>query len=169
MAKVLELQLQSFQWIFRADFLWDWLVWSPCSPRDSQESSPGPQFKSIKSLVLSLLYSPVLTSEHDYWKNHSIDYTYLFFFWPYRSLSAKRCLCFLICCLGLSWGFSGGSDGKEPAGNAGDPGLIPGSGRSPGEGNGNPLQYSCLENPMDREVWQATVHTVTKNWTQLSD
>ena len=47
-------------------------------------------------------------------------------------------------------GFPGGSDGKESAYNAGDPGLIPGSGRSPGEGNGYPLQYSCLENPMDR-------------------
>ena len=57
-AKVLELQLQhqSSQWIFRTDFLQNWLVWSPCSPRDSQESSPTPQFKSIKSSVLSLLY-----------------------------------------------------------------------------------------------------------------
>ena len=48
------------------------------------------------------------------------------------------------------WGFPGGSDGKASACNAGDPGSIPGSGRSPGEGNGNPLQHSCLENPMDR-------------------
>ena len=51
-----------------------------------------------------------------------------------------------------------GSDGKESACNAGDPGSIPGLGRSPGEGNGNPLQYSRLENPMDRGAWQATVH-----------
>ena len=58
-----------------------------------------------------------------------------------------------------------GSDGKEAACNAGDPGSIPGSGRSPGEGNGNPLQYSCLENPMDRGAWQATVCGVAKNWT----
>ena len=74
-AKILELQLQhqSFQWIFRTDFLWDWLVWSPCSPRDSQESSPTPQFKSINSSALSFLYSPTLTSIHDYWKNHSFD------------------------------------------------------------------------------------------------
>ena len=50
-------------------------------------------------------------------------------------------------------GFPGGSDGKESACNVGDLGLIPGSGRSPGEGNGHPLQYSCLENPMDREAW----------------
>ena len=75
-AKVLELQLQhqSFQWIFRVDFLYDWLVWSPCSARDSQESSLASQFKSIKSLVLSLLYGPTLTLVHDYWKDHSFDY-----------------------------------------------------------------------------------------------
>ena len=53
--------------------------------------------------------------------------------------------------------------------SAGDPGLIPGSGRSPGEGNGNPLQYSCLENPMDRGAWQAKVHEVAKSWTRLRD
>src|SRR5574341_1343706 len=60
-------------------------------------------------------------------------------------------------------GFPGGSDGKESACNAGDPGSIPGSGRSPGEGNGYPLQYSYLENCMDRGAWQATVHGVTKS------
>ena len=74
-AKVLELQLQhqSFQWIFRIDSLQDWLVGSPCSPRDSHESSPTPQFKSINSSVLSFLYSSTLTSIHDYWKKHSFD------------------------------------------------------------------------------------------------
>ena len=74
-AKVLELQLQlqSFQGIFRVDFLKDWLVWSPCSPRDSQESSPAPQFKRINSSVLSFLYSPTLTSLYGYWKSHSFD------------------------------------------------------------------------------------------------
>ena len=56
-------------------------------------------------------------------------------------------------CLKDSFPFSGGSDGKVSACNVGDPGLIPGSGRSPGEGNGKPLQYSCLENPMDRGAW----------------
>ena len=54
------------------------------------------------------------------------------------------------------------------AGDTGDVGSVPGSGRSPGEGNGNPLQYSCLENSMDREAWWATVHGVAKNWTRLS-
>ena len=69
-AKVLELQFQhlSFQWIFKADFLYDWLVWFPCSPRDSQEFSPTLEFKSINSLVLSLLYGPAVTSIHDHWK-----------------------------------------------------------------------------------------------------
>ena len=66
-------------------------------------------------------------------------------------------------------GFPGGSDGKEPACSAGDLGSIPGSGRCPREGNGNPLQYSCLENPMDREAWQTTVHGITKSQTRLSD
>ena len=60
------------------------------------------------------------------------------------------------------WGCPGGSDGKESACNAGDLGSIPGLGRSPGEGNGNPLQCSCLENPMDRGAWQGTAHGVTK-------
>ena len=66
-------------------------------------------------------------------------------------------------------GFPGGSDGKAPVCNAGDPGLIPGLGRSPGEGNGSPLQHSCLENPMDGGAWQATVHGVAKSRTRLSD
>ena len=58
---------------------------------------------------------------------------------------------------------------KESISNAGDPGLILGLGRSPGEGNGNPLQYPCLENPMDGGAWQTTVHGVAKSWTRLSD
>ena len=76
-AKVLEFQLQhqSFQWTPRTDLLQDGLVGSPCSPRDSQESSPIPQFKSINSLALSFLYSLTLTSIHDHWKNHSLDQT----------------------------------------------------------------------------------------------
>ena len=93
-AKVLELQLQHqcFQWISGTDFLQDWLVWSPCNPRDSQESSPTPQFKSINSSMLSLLE---------------------------------------------------------------------------GEGNSNPLQYSCLENPVDRGAWWAAVHRVAQSQTWM--
>ena len=73
--------------------------------------------------------------------------------------------------LNISLSFPGGSDGKASACNTGDPGSIPGLGRSPGEGNGNPLQYSCLENPRDGRAWQATVHGVAKSDTteQLRD
>ena len=66
-----------------------------------------------------------------------------------------------------SMGFPGGSDGKEFACNAADLASIPGSGRFPGGRNGNPLQYSCLENPMDRGAWWTTVHGVTKSRTRL--
>ena len=117
MAKVLELQHQSFQRVFRVDFLKDWLVWTPCFPRDSQESSPAPQFESISS-----------------------------------SCSAFFC----------------SSDDKESPCDEEDLGSILGSGRSPGVRNGNPLQYSHLENHMDRGAWQATVHGVSKSWTQLN-
>ena len=65
-------------------------------------------------------------------------------------------------------GFPDGSDGKESTSNVGDLGSIPGSARSPGVGSGNPLQYSCLENSMDRRAWWATVHGVAKSWTGLS-
>ena len=76
-AKVLEFQLQhqSLKWTPRTDLLKDGLIGFPCSPRDSQESSPTPQFKSINFLVLSFLYTLTFTSIHDYWKNHSFDYT----------------------------------------------------------------------------------------------
>ena len=75
LAKVLEFQHQhqSFQWTPRTDLLQDGLVGSPCSPRDSQESSPTPQPKSINSSALSFLYSPTLTSIHDSWENHSLE------------------------------------------------------------------------------------------------
>ena len=69
----------------------------------------------------------------------------------------------------VDWGFPGGSDGKASACKAGNPGLIPGSGRSTGEGNGNPLQYSCLENSMHGEARWATVHGVAKNRMRLSN
>ena len=69
----------------------------------------------------------------------------------------------------LSLDFPGGSDDKVSVYNAGDPGSSPGLGRSPGEGNGTPLQYSCLENPMDRGAWGDAVHGVAKSQTRLSD
>ena len=66
------------------------------------------------------------------------------------------------------WGFPGGSVVKNPPANAENAGSVPGSGRCPGEGHGNSLRYPCLEDPMDREAWQATVHRVTKSRTRLS-
>ena len=69
----------------------------------------------------------------------------------------------------LDWGFPDTSDNKEHTCDAGDLGLIPGLGRSLGEGNGCPLKYPCLENPISRVACQAIVHGVTKNWAQLSD
>ena len=78
--QILEFQLQhqSFQWALRGDFPSDGLVWSPCCPRDLQEFSPAPQFKGINSSALCLLHDPVLTSVHDYWEDHSLDYLDLF-------------------------------------------------------------------------------------------
>ena len=73
----------------------------------------------------------------------------------------QTCVSFLML-LSPIRGFPGGLDSKE---SSPELGLIPGSGRSPGGGNGNPLQYSCLENSMDRGTWQATVHGVVKSWT----
>ena len=70
--------------------------------------------------------------------------------------------------LSLRHGFPGGSAEKNLPATAGDSDLIPGSGRSPIGGNGNPLQYSCLENSMDRGAWQAAVHEVTYSWTRLT-
>ena len=95
-AKVLEFQLQhqSFQWTSRTDLLYDGLVGSPCSLRDSQESSPTPLFKSINSSALSFLNGPPLTSIHDHWKNHSLDQ--MDFCWQ------SNVSCFLICYPGCS-------------------------------------------------------------------
>ena len=96
-AKGLEFQHQFFQWIFRVDFLLDWLVWSPCWPRNSQESSPTPQFESINSSALSLLYGPTLTS-HTYMttgKKAELQRNDAFELWCWRRLfrapwTAKR-------------------------------------------------------------------------------
>ena len=83
--------------------------------------------------------------------------------------SINKSLCELHLCK-ISWddGFPGGASGKESTCKAGDSGLIPGSGRVPGEGYGSPLQYSCLENPLDRGAWWAAVHGATKSQTRLS-
>ena len=97
------LQHQSFQWIARADFFffffYGWLVWSPCSPRDSQESSSAPQFKTISSLAFSLLYG---NSHIHSWLLEKTNKQTKTEIWLYRSLSAKWCFYFLLCRLDLS-------------------------------------------------------------------
>ena len=79
------------------------------------------------------------------------------------------CVCVCVCFSSTHVGFPGSSKGKEFPCNTGDLGSNPGSGITPGEGNGNPLQYSFLGNPMDGGAWQAMVHRVTKSWTRLND
>ena len=83
-------------------------------------------------------------------------------------LVSEQCLSVGLVFISLMVGDPGGSEVEASACNAGDLGLIPGSGRSPGEENGNPLQYSCLENPMDGGAWWATVHGVAKSRTRLT-
>jgi len=85
-----------------------------------------------------------------------------------RGKTNQFCVCVCVCVC-FYWGFPGGLDGKESTCNTGDPGSSPGSRRCPGEGNGYPLQYSCLENSMDRGAWWATVHGVPQSQTHLSD
>ena len=114
----------------------------------------------ISFLTVSLLYGPTLTSIYDCWKNHSFDY---------RTFAGQVMSLLFNVLSRFVMAFPGGSEVKASACNAGDLGSIPGSGRSPGEGNGTPLQYSCLENPMDGGAWWATVHGVAKSQTQLSD
>ena len=88
---------------------------------------------------------------------------------PTRKQQGQEQCCFPLYPTYILHDFPGDSGGKESAYNAGDPGLILQLGRSPGEGNSNPLQYSCLENSMATGAWQAKVHGVAKSWTRLSD
>ena len=92
--------------------------------------------------------------------------TVTFNLWSFKSCIPEVQIC---CQMAINVGFPGGSVVKNPHANAGDARLIPGLGRSPREGNSNPLQYSCLANPMDRETWRVTVHGVAKSRTQLSE
>ena len=112
-------------------------------------------------LSWNFTYCPWLACKSCIYRNEWIDPRILIFVPKYVSLSQSTVLSFSI--------FPGGSEVKASASNAGDPGSIPGLGRSPGEGNGNPLQYSCLENPMDLKVWSATIHGVAKSRARLSD
>ena len=127
--------------------------------------------------MLSLLYGPALSSIHDHQKDHSsdsTDYTAGKVMSLLFNMLSRLLIAFLpsskhILISVYLMDFPDGSDGKESACSAKNPSFIPGSGRSPEEGNDNLLKYSCLENPMGRRAWRATVHGVTKNWTQLSD
>ena len=116
---------------------------------------------TIFVLILSL-FIPLLLSLFFFFTSHllhvSITPDFNFFF--FHTLHPRI------------WGFSGGTAVKYPLANtedAGDPGSIPGLGRSPGDGNGNSCQHSCLGTPIDRGAWQATVHGVSKSWTWLRD
>ena len=130
-----------------------------------------PQFKSINYSVFSLLYNPTLTSIHEYWK--TIALIIWTFIGKVMSLLFNTLSRFVKAILLRSKhsakGFPGGSDSKESACNTGDLGSIAGSERSPGEGNGYPLQYSWLENSMDRRTCQPAVHGVAKSQRWLSE
>ena len=95
-----------------------------------------------------------------------VVHLFLFVFFICVNLFSQISTDYFFC---LSLFVNPGSEDKASACNAGDQGSIPGLGRSPGEGNDNPLQYPCLENPMERGAWQATAHGVAKSWTRLSD
>ena len=129
-----------------------------------------------KASIVPSIHRPILNFQYSFQLIEGLHSTFL---WHFQVLN---CVYFLEnevvsrhmfgSILTINWltpYFPGGSDGKVSACDAGDPGWIPGLGRSPGEGNGNLLQYSCLENSMERRAWCTTVHEVTKHQTQLSD
>ena len=149
-------------------------VLTPCKRETSQVPGPleiSPLFplerQQIKSLVRSLPHlifcgsvkSQITMSE---WR---LKISFMEGCWPLVSAQIRKGNSDL----SVNFLFPGGSEVKNLPANAGYPGLIPGSGRSPGEGNGKPLQYCCLGNPMDRGAWRATAHGVTKSQTGLSD
>ena len=126
------------------------------------ERGMDPEIFSRVWLLISLYHSSQVTDNHDNWRiNTGVP----------KIFSSRHFLRSLGTFTKYSsfWGFCGGSDGKESACNAEDPDTTLGLGRSTGEGNGKPTQYSCLENSMDRGAWRATVHGIAKSLTQLSD
>ena len=122
---------------------------------DLSEPAPEPYRKLVSVTPDNVLYQIL----NPCWENNNKD-LFKEVFWELHSL-------FNPLNKDLPVGFPSSSDGKESACNSGDPGSIPGLGRSPGGGNGNPLQYSCLENCMDRGAWRTTVHGVAKSWARL--
>ena len=115
-----------------------------------------PKKQLSKSFLKEKTTTQLTSEQHEFELGRS---TYM------RNFFNKYCICI------VNVGLPCGSLGKESTSDAldtGDIGSIPGTGRSPGEGNGNLLQYSCQENPMDREAWQSTVHRAAKSWTRLN-
>ena len=115
----------------------------------SSRDLPNSGIEPVSPVALTLQVDPLLLSHWEIPRTIKAQANLTPTFLPWSSLVAQRL--------------------KASACNAGHLGSIPGSGRYPGEGNGNPLQYSCLENPMDRGAWWATAHGVMKSWTRLSD
>ena len=114
------------------------------------------QFWSVCLFLISLsvsVYPSISLSVSIFFLSLSLSHTHT---------TTRKLTKILIEVVSDGWGFPGGSDGKEPTCNVGEPCSIPGLGRSPGEGNGYPFQYSCLENPMDRGAWWATVYRSSK-------
>ena len=124
----------------------------PPLPRGPLSFSPPYTFLPVCYILVQMLKVCTHTQMHTHTYTHT--HTHIFFFRFFSITGYYKIL-----------GFPGGSSGKESTCNAGDLGSTPGLGRFPGEGNGNPLQYSCLGNPMDSGAWQATVHVVSKSWT----
>ena len=118
------------------------------------------QHHNSKASILQCSAFFMVQLSHPYIANSLARYLYLACLWEFSEA--------YLCHQNIQ-GFPGGSDSKESACNMGDLGFIPGSGRSPGEENGYPLQYSCLENSMDRKAWWAIVHGVAKRGTWLSN
>ena len=113
-------------------------------------------------LRVSVSFSPISLSVSVYPSASLSLCIFLFLSLSHIHTTTRKLTKILIEVVSDRWGFPGGSDGKESTCNAGDPGSIPGLGRSPRGGNGYPLQYSCLENPMDRRAWQAMVDRGSK-------
>ena len=145
---------------------WDPVDHRSSSQRTGRREVTGAPWMTIRNIssctshLCSLSLTCFLLLSADFF---SCVLTCVFVFGCSGSLFLSRL--FSVCFLG----FPGGAEVKASACNVGDLGSIPGLGRSPGEGNGNPLQYSCLVNPMDGGAWWATVHGVTKSWTRLSN
>ena len=140
-------------------------LWQCCGEPVGFQGLPFPELR-ISACFSRLSLQPSLSR----WLIEQTEDLQVFYYSKYKDfaiklqkLSISSFTNILFCVSVFPWWLSG----KESFCNAGDSGLIPGTGRSPGEGNGNPLQYSCLENPMDRGAWWATVHGVAKSRTRL--